>query len=120
MIAVGEAGVDGKNPEADGRDIVDDGKDPGVGYGTEVQDAGLLDNMMEWGCNCGVHNWSSCDLQKQTDRNQAKYIKLLKNYITKTSISICVTIMTRYCYCNLLWKLSKASILYSQKHIPPG
>lgn len=34
-LAVGQAGVDGKNPEADVKDFVDDGMDPGAGYGTE-------------------------------------------------------------------------------------
>lgn len=66
-FAVGEAEADGKNPGADWKDFVDEGKGPGAGHSTEGQDAGLLDNMTEWRCSCGAHNWSSCDLQKQTE-----------------------------------------------------
>lgn len=69
---MGEVGAGGKNPGVDGKNFADDGKDPGAGYGTEGQDVGMLDNMRGWRCSCWGHNWSSCDLQKQTEVKLSK------------------------------------------------
>lgn len=76
-LAVGKAEADGRNPGADRRMPEADGRIPeaggrnfvdnGAGYDTEGQDAGLLDNMMEWRCSYETHNWRGCDLQKQTE-----------------------------------------------------